>query len=83
MKPAVTLSAFTPEWILDRRAVVVRDGYALRPGQLGCDRAGVPYTIEIKSLTTNEWLRLALPGGAENFENLAARDLVLAQLMEG
>jgi hypothetical protein len=65
--------ALLPEgWIAERREVIQREGYALR--------AGAGASIEIKSLTTNEWLRLALPDKAPAFTTEAERDAVLAQL---
>lgn len=76
---AITLAEISAEWLAARREVIVRDGYALRAGAAG--------SIEIKSLTTNEWLRLALPGdtGAvvSTFATVADRDAVLRQLQEG
>jgi len=50
----------------------VRDGYATR--------AGLDLTIEVKSLTTNEWLPLTLPGDSIRFVSSTDRDAVLAQL---
>ncbi len=69
----IALDQVTPQWIEERREIVVRDGFALR--------AGAPRrTIEIKSLRTNEWCVLTLPGGAFEFVELADRDAVLARL---
>ena len=59
-------------WIEERREVIQREGYALR--------AGEGATIEIKSLTTNEWLRLALLDKATAFTTEAERDVVLELL---
>jgi hypothetical protein len=59
-------------WIEERREVIQREGYALR--------AGDGATIEIKSLTNNEWLRLALPDKATAFTTEAERDVVLELL---
>lgn len=59
-------------WIEARREVIQREGYALR--------AGDGATIEIKSLTTNEWLRLALLDKATAFTTEAERDVVLELL---
>lgn len=73
--PPVTLAHFTREWIADRRVVILRDGHALR--------AGEGLAIEIKSLRTNEWRRIALPGGAVAFTTAEDRDAVLKQLQEG
>lgn len=68
------------EWIETRRAIIARDGYAARAGEVGVDLAGTPYTIELKSLTTNEWGRLTLPGGGTVFATAADRDAVLVRL---
>lgn len=70
--PPVAAGECSPEWIAERRAIIVRDGYALR--------AGSACAIEIKSLTTNEWFRLTLPGGALAFTTEPGRDAVLALL---
>jgi hypothetical protein len=68
----VSLASFPENWISDRREVILRDGYAVR--------AGNGASIEIKSLTTNEWMRLALPGGATAFTSIAERNRVLGEL---
>lgn len=59
-------------WIEERREVIQREGYALR--------AGAGATIEIKSLHTNEWLRLPLPDKAPAFTTEAERDGVMGEL---
>ncbi len=69
----IALDQISPEWIADRREIIVRDGYATR--------AGEGASIEIKSLRTNEWLYLVLPGGARDFVCEATRDAVLRQLL--
>lgn len=71
----VTLEQIPPEWIAERREIVVRDGFALRAA-LG----PVGFTIEVKSLVTNQWMRLALPGNATEFAVEAERDAVLRAL---
>lgn len=71
--PPVTLDQLPVDWVALRREIIVREGLALRPGPM---RA----TIEVKSLTTNEWCLLTLPGGAEEFQHLADRDQVLRRL---
>ena len=68
----ITRAQLPEGWIAERREVIVREGYALR--------AGAAATIEIKSLTTNEWLYLALPDKATAFTSEADHDVVLAQL---
>jgi len=66
-------AADLPEnWISDRREIIQRDGYALRPSA-GC-------TIEVKSLRDNTWLVLTLPDKATAFTTAADRDQVLDQL---
>lgn len=60
-------------WIDDRRTVIRREGFAIRP------HAALP-RIEIKSLRTNEWLAVGLPGNAPGFASAQDRDLVLAAL---
>ena len=72
--PPITAADVSPAWIATRREVIVRDGHALRAGA-GC-------AIEIKSLTTNEWHWLTLPGGAIAFTTDADRDAALAKLQE-
>ena len=71
--PPITAADVSASWISTRREVIVRDGFALRGGP-GC-------TIEIKSLTTNEWHWLTLPGGAIAFTTEGDRGAVLARLM--
>lgn len=85
----VERAEISAEWIAERRAVVQRDGLALRGGT--CARG---YTIELKSQRTRE--ELAVPGfrplnawnpigwhlGALCFATAAERDAVLAQLRE-
>lgn len=68
----VTAAECSAEWVALRRAILVRDGQACR--------AGLGLTIEIKSLRTNEWHPLALPGEGVRFVSPADRDAVLAQL---
>lgn len=70
--PPITRAELPEGWIAERREIVQREGYALR--------ASAGASIEIKSLTTNEWLRLALPEKAPSFATAAERDAVLAQL---
>ena len=74
MNPAalITRDQLPEGWIAERREVIAREGYALRAGAGAC--------IEIKSLITNEWLRLALLDKATAFASEADRDAVLAQL---
>ena len=66
----VTLDQVSYTWIETRREVGRRDGFALR--------AGAGNRIEIKSLTTNDWLTLSLPRGALAHTTAEARDLELS-----
>jgi hypothetical protein len=68
----ITRDQLPDGWIAERREVIARESYALRAGAGAC--------IEIKSLTTNEWLRLALLDKATAFASETDRDVVLAQL---
>lgn len=77
--PPITIELITPEWIELRREIIAREGHAVRAGEVGVGQAG-PYTIELKSLRTNEWGRIMLPGGATAFTSAADRDAVLRQL---
>jgi len=79
----ITIAEITSEWTELRREVIRREGYALRAGQFGTDLAGEPFSIELKSLTTNDWGAIVLPGGALAFTTAADRDAVLKQLQEG
>lgn len=69
----VTADQFTREWIAERREIVEREGYALRAGP-------ARLTIEVKSLITNEWCVLRLPGDLEDFAEALTRDAVLLEL---
>ena len=55
-----------------------RDGFALRAA-----RGPRGYAIEIKSLVTNQWMHLALPGNATEFAEESVRDAVLKRLTGG
>ena len=70
--PPITFADLPPEWIEERREIVARDGYALR--------AGCGLNIEVKSLTTNRWLLLPLPGKASGFTDKAQLAAALAAL---
>jgi hypothetical protein len=72
----VTLAEITPEWIAERREIIVRDGFATR------GRAETR-TIEVKSLTLDIWFRLTLPNGGYEFATAADRDAVLKQIQGG
>jgi hypothetical protein len=72
----VTLAEVAPEWIPLRREIIAREGYAVRGG--GCASG---FTIEVKSLTTNEWQPCGWHHGAACFATEAERDEVLRQIM--
>ncbi len=72
-KPPVKADALPPEWPEIVRKVVVRDGYAVRGN-------GILPIIEIKSLTTNQWFALALPGGGTTFVSFDDRNLILNKI---
>jgi hypothetical protein len=70
--PPIAYAELPPEWVEERREVIVRDGYALREGP--------SFTVDIKSLTSNRWLTLPLPGKAVGFVSAAELRLALAAL---
>lgn len=78
-RPFVTLDLVSPEWLAERREVIVREGFALRA-------APIAARIEIKTQRAepatppNTWVALTLPGGSLDFLKLADRDAVLRQL---
>ena len=71
----ITRAGLPSDWVALRREIIVRDGYAVR--------AGAPaWTIEIKSLHTNEWCTLLLnEAGVREFASAADRDQVLRELV--
>ena len=73
-KPPATHADVPTEWTDMVRAMIVRDGIAFRPG------GGAGPTIELKSLTTNQWLPLMLPGGGTVFATHEDRNHVLGRL---
>lgn len=81
-KAPATREQCSEEWIAVRREIILRVGYAVRAGEGGVDLAGAPYTIEVKSLTTNEWWRLMLPNDGTEFAHAAERDAVLQLLLQ-
>lgn len=62
-----------PEWTEYMRELIQREGHAVRAGEGNA-------TIEAKSLRTNEWLSLPLPGGKPEFPTTAERDKALARI---
>ena len=69
-KPPVAAATIPAEWTDIAREIVRRDGYAVR------GRGDEP-TIEVKSLTSNRWCLLGLPGGGTAFASFEDRNLVL------
>jgi hypothetical protein len=67
------LTDIPADWPALVREIVRRDGQAVR--------AGAGNSIEVKSLTTNQWLCLQLPGGAKSFATPEVRDAILAQIL--
>lgn len=72
-KPPATAAEIPPEWTDMIREIVQRDGAAIRA-------AGTSPVIEVKSLRTNQWLPLMLPGGGLAFTNYDERNLVLRRI---
>lgn len=70
--PTINAAELPPAWIAERRAIVVRDGHAIRAGQHN--------TIEVQSINTGAWIVLQLPDKATQFTTTADRDAVLSQL---
>lgn len=73
--PPVTADAISPEWTEMVRGIVARDGHAVRG-------SGVSPIIEIKSLTTNRWQPLGLPGGGTAFVDYDDRNLILNKIIQ-
>ena len=61
------------DWPATVREIAQRDGQPVR--------AGACNSIEVKSLTTNQWHALQLPNGAKSFASTEARDAVLGQIL--
>ena len=71
-KPATSADC-DDAWIAQRRAIMFRDGHAVRGG------AG-PW-IEVQTINEpKQWCTLTLPGGALVFASVADRDAVLSKL---
>ena len=64
----------TPEWIAERRAIILRDGHAVR--------ASVHFpVIEVQSINDPElWIALCLPGNTPLFATNFDRDTILFKL---
>ena len=61
------------DWPATVREIAQRCGQAVR--------AGACNSIEVKSLTTNQWHALQLPNGAKSFATPEARDAILSQIV--
>jgi hypothetical protein len=72
-KPLATAETIPEDWPAIVRKIVVDGGYAIRA------KADAPM-IEVKSLTTNKWCVLLLPGGGTAFESSLLRDEILRQI---
>ena len=67
------LSDIPADWPALVREIAQREGQPVR--------AGACNSIEVKSLTTNQWHALQLPNGAKAFATTEARDLILSQIV--
>lgn len=72
-KPPTTAEEIPTEWIDAIREIVQRDGSPIRG-------SGAAPVIEVKSLRTNQWHSLMLPGGGTMFTNYDERNLVLRRI---
>lgn len=70
---SANLSDIPADWPATVREIVQRDGQPVR--------AGAGNSIEVKSLTTNQWHALQLPNGAKSFATPEARDAILSQIV--
>jgi len=74
--PPVHAIDIPPDWPEMVAAIVKRDGNAVRGS------AVVP-AIEIKSLTTNRWHPLGLPGGGTEFIDYDERNVIMRRITNG
>lgn len=74
-KPAIAVRDLPDGWPGIVRKIILRDGHAIRAHRS-------QFSIEVKSLTTNEWCLLALPGGGTTFTTAEGRDQLLS-ILEG
>lgn len=73
-QPTITSAEVPDEWIADVRSILSREGNAVR--------GPAEPRIEIKSLRTNDWCKLMLPGSGFEFATVAERDAVLRRLTQ-
>ncbi len=71
--PPVAADSIPQEWTEMVRGIVARDGHAVRG-------SGITPVIEIKSLTTNRWQPLGLPGGGTAFVDYDQRNAILRRI---
>lgn len=70
----VRAADLSPEWLAERRAIVLRDGHAIRAG-------ATAMTIEIQCINQpDRWLALGIDGRPLIFTDWVERDAVLEQL---
>ncbi len=74
--PPVSAHDIPVEWPKVVRAIVQRDGNAVRA-------SAIQPMIEVKSLTTNRWHPLGLPGGGTTFIDYEERNLILNLIVNG
>ncbi len=75
IKPPVTAAEIPPEWPEVVREIVLREGNAVRPHPM-------KPTIEVKSLTSNRWCALGLPGGGTEFASFDDRNAIMALIQK-
>lgn len=71
--PPVSLSQIPEGWAEMVREIIVRDGNALRASP-------ITPSIEVKSLITNKWHPLGLPGGGTTFVSYGDRNFMFHKL---
>lgn len=67
------LTDIPADWPATVREIARREGQPVR--------AGAANSIEVKSLTDNQWRTLLLPNGAKGFATEADRDAILSQII--
>ncbi|MBX3736698.1 MAG: hypothetical protein KF715_08420 [Candidatus Didemnitutus sp.] len=67
------LADFTPSWLQERRAIILRDGHAVRAAERRNQ-------IEVQAINTGTWHPLTLPGNVTLFATVDDRDAVLRML---
>lgn len=72
--PPVSAADIPEEWPAMVREIVQREGHAVRA-------SAIEPIIEVKSLTTNRWHPMGLPGGGTTFVDYAERNLILNRII--